>query len=55
MYHLVLPQQCSGLSLVGDGEPDVGEGGEVVAEALTQLHLDGLTRRGLGGEGGVCL
>ena len=41
--HHVLTEQRGCLSLVSDGQPNVGEGGVVVAQALTHLHLDGLT------------
>ena len=49
--HPVLPEHLGCLPLVVEGQPDVWEGGEVVAEVLTHLHLDGLTGRGCGGDG----
>jgi len=44
LLYPVLSQQRGGLSLVGNGQPDVWEGGEVVAEALTHLDLHDLAR-----------
>lgn len=46
--HHVLAEQRGCLSLVSNGQPDVGEGGEVVAQALTHLHLNGLTGQAWG-------
>lgn len=38
----VLLQESGCFSLVGNGQPDVWEGGEIVAEAATHFHFDGL-------------
>lgn len=40
----VLLQERGCFSLISDGQPDVGEGGEVVAEPATHLHFNGLAR-----------
>lgn len=41
-FYSVLSQKSGCFSLVRDGQPDVWEGGEIVAEAATHFHFDGL-------------
>ena len=45
LLYPVLSQECGGFSLISNGQPDVWERGEVVAQTLTHLHLDELARR----------
>lgn len=43
--HLVVLQHLSGSLLVRDGQPDVGEGGGIVAQPQAHLHFHRLTDR----------
>lgn len=43
--HLVVLQHLGGSVLVRDGQPDVGEGGGVVAQPQAHLHFHGLADR----------
>jgi len=43
--HLVVLQHLGGSLLVRDGQPDVGEGGGVVAQPQAHLHVHGLADR----------
>lgn len=45
LLYPVLSQECGGFSLISNGQPDVWERGEVVAQTLTHLYLDELARR----------